>query len=50
MPAIHRERNKNIEMADPLRVTVFIYFLLEGSEVDVILTELQRRRNYYVIS
>lgn len=44
------ERNKKIEIAGLLRVTVFIYHLLEGSEVDVILTEPQRRRNYYVIS
>lgn len=50
VPAIHMERNKKIEIAGLLRVTVFIYHLLEGSEVDVILTEPQRRRNYYVIS
>lgn len=50
MPAIHTKRNKKIEMAGLLRVTVFIYLIHEGSEVDVILTEPQRCRNCYVIS
>lgn len=45
MPAIHTKRNKKIEMAGLLRVTVFIYLIHEGSEVDVILTEPQRCRN-----